>query len=98
MSLENLYSNYDYAEAGYRCRKIQLAPNTTYTVSFTAPDAQSSPIILMNNQTAVNATGYFDLRKANDIKTYTTDETGCLYIGLYPNVSDDVANARLADC
>ena len=98
LSLENLYSNYDYTEAGYRCRKIQLAPNTTYTVSFTASSAQSSPIILMNNQTGVNASGYFDLRKASDTKTYTTDETGCLYIGLYPNVSDAVANARLSDC
>ena len=95
---QNLYSVYDFAEAGYRCRKIQLAPNTTYTVSTTTSEAQSFPIILINNNTAVNTSGFTDLRATSDTKTYTTDATGCLYIGLYPNVSDSVYNDRLNAC
>lgn len=97
-SFKNLVSNYDYAEVGYRCKKIQLKPNTTYTVSTTASEAQSSPIILINNNTAVNTSGFTDLRATSDIKTYTTDESGCLYIGVYPNISDAVYNARIDAC
>lgn len=97
-TLQNLVSDYDYAEVGYRCRRIQLKPNTKYTVKTTSATAETSPIILINNKTAVNTSPFVDLRTTSSVQTYTTDATGCLYIGIYPNVSDATANARIANC
>lgn len=94
---ESIYTSYDYKESSYQCKRIQLKPNTEYTVSFTSPAADSTCIILLNNITQVNALGFVDLRKASDSKTYTTDDTGCLYIGS-ANSNDTDYNARMSIC
>ena len=100
---KNLFNVADYSQIytdrdgvdsyNYRYMIIQLKPNTTYTISQYA----GTPIILINNALPVGGTNYFDLRKANDTKTYTTDSTGRLYIGSI-NSYDDVAYARLQVC
>ena len=94
---QNLRTNYEYIEASYYCRAIKLKPNTTYTISQNAGTTDSA-VILMNRTTNVNGPGYFDLRKASDVKTYTTDNTGNLYIGIVSTGTDAQANARIPVC
>ena len=94
---KNLVSNYEYISNSYHCRAIQLKPYTTYTVSQNSGVADSGTILLINNISGVNGNGYFDCRKVSDKKTYTTDSTGCLYIGVLYS-SDSNYNARLALC
>lgn len=78
----NLVSLYDYTDgAGYHCKRIALQPKTTYTISFPAKETTSA-VVLLNRTENVNSSGYFDTRKTNDVKTYTTDNTGYLYIGV----------------
>jgi hypothetical protein len=87
----------EYSEATYNCRKIQLKPNTKYTI-FHNTIAQSSPIILINYRQQVNLSGFYDCRLATDTKTYTTDSTGYLYIGVnYYNTTNDAVNQRLQE-
>lgn len=94
---QNLTTTYEYVSQTYHCKSIQLKPNTKYTVSQRAGVADSSVIALLNNVESVNDSGYFDLRTVSSSKTYTTDGTGKLYIGvLYSNDTD--YNARLALC
>ena len=94
---ENIYTTYDYIDSSYRCKKIQLKPNTTYTVSFTSTGADANVIILFNYTSHVNGNTFLDLRKASGSKTYTTDDTGCLYIGSV-NTNNDKYNARMSVC
>ena len=94
---QNLRTNYEYIEASYYCRAIPLKPNTTYTISQNAGITDSA-VILMNRTANVNGPGYFDLRKASDVKTYTTDSTGNLYIGIVSTGTDAQANARIPVC
>lgn len=104
---KNLFNVADYSQIytdrdgvdsyNYRYMIIQLKPNTTYTISQNSGAYASTPIILINNALPVGGTNYFDLRKASDTKTYTTDSTGRLYIGSI-NSYDDVAYARLQVC
>lgn len=94
---QNLTSTYEYSNDSYHCKAIHLAPNTTFTVSHRAGTADSNVIALINNVQKVNNGGFFDLRTASGSKSFTTDSTGCLYIGvLYSN--DTAYNARLALC
>ena len=94
---QNLTSTYEYSNDSYHCKAIQLVPNTTFTVSHRAGTADSGVIALINNVQKVNNGVFFDLRTASGSKTFTTDSTGCLYIGvLYSN--DTAYNARLALC
>lgn len=82
----DLYTNYEYVEQVYKCKAIKLKPLTTYTCYFSSLVAQTEPVILINNQKQVNNIGFLDIRKQNGKRTYTTDETGNLYIGmLYGN-------------
>lgn len=94
---QNLRTNYEYIEASYYCRAIPLKPNTTYTISQNAGTIDTA-VILINRTTNVNGPGYFDFRKSSDIKTYTTDNTGNLYIGIVSTGTDAQANARLSIC
>lgn len=94
---ENIYTTYDYIDSSYRCKKIQLKPNTTYTVSFTSTGVDANVIILFNYTSHVNGNTFLDLRKASGSKTYTTDDTGCLYIGSV-NTNNDKYNARMSVC
>lgn len=94
---ENIYTTYDYKDSSYFCKRIQLKPNTEYTVSFTSTGADSTCIILFNNIAHVNEWGFLDLRNASGSKTYTTDDTGCLYIGSV-NVDNDKYNDRMSVC
>lgn len=93
---QNLATNHEYVAQSYNCKAIQLAPNTTYTVSQSSGVAESTPVLLLNNKVAVNETGYFDCRLASHTRTYTTDETGCLYIGSLGG--DSATNARIDAC
>lgn len=93
-----IYTDRDGVDSyNYRYMIIQLKPNTTYTVSQNSGEYSGTPIILINNALPVGGANYFDLRKASDTKTYTTDSTGQLYIGSV-NSYDDVAYARLQVC
>ena len=94
---ENLRSNYDYVKNSYYCREINLKPNTTYTVSLHS-NTTSTVIILLNNVQQVNERGFLDFRKTDDTKTFTTDETGNLYIGIVSTNTDLECNERLAQC
>ncbi len=94
---QNLTTDYEYSRDSYHCKSIQLKPNTSYTVSQRSGVADSSVILLLNNVAKINNSGFFDLRSANGSKSFTTDDSGCLYIGvLYSN--DTAYNARLALC
>lgn len=93
----NLRTNYDYLESSYYCKAIKLKPNTTYTVSQNSGIADTA-VILINKTTQVNSSGFFDLRKTNDVKTYTTDNTGNLYIGIISTGTDAQVNSRLSVC
>ena len=93
-----IYTDRDGVDSyNYRYMIIQLKPNTTYTVSQNSGEYSGTPIILINNALPVGGANYFDLRKASDTKTFTTDSTGRLYIGSV-NSYDDVAYARLQVC
>jgi hypothetical protein len=93
-----IYTDRDGVDSyNYRYMIIQLKPNTTYTVSQNSGEYSGTPIILINNALPVGGANYFDLRKASDTKTYTTDSTGLLYIGSV-NSYDDVAYSRLQEC
>lgn len=104
---KNLFNVADYSQIytdrdgvdsyNYHYMIIQLKPNTTYTVSQNSGEYSGTPIILINNVLPVGGANYFDLRKASDTKTYTTDSTGRLYIGSV-NSYDDVAYERLQAC
>ena len=94
---QDLRTNYEYVENSYYCRAIPLKPNTVYTLSQNAGTTDSA-VILMNKTTNVNGPGYFDLRKSSDIKTFTTDNTGNLYIGIVSTGTDAQSNSRLAAC
>ena len=94
---QNLRSTYDYYDSGYYCRSIQLLPNTEYTISQRATTT-SSVVLLLNEYSHVNESGFFDCRYAGGTKTYVTDSSGCLYIGIYANSSNAEANQRLAEC
>ena len=91
----NLIIDYDYIDSDYRCKPIQLKPNQTYTVSIKASSA-SSTLILINKYPHVNEVGFTDLRKASSSGTYTTDSTGCLYIGAIGSTEN--VNKRLDEC
>jgi hypothetical protein len=91
----NLVSLYDYRDgAGYHCKRIALKPNTTYTVSYPTKEATST-ILLVNIVENVNAGGYLDTRPEKNIKTYTTDSTGYLYIGVV-NSDNNTINSLLS--
>ena len=90
----NLATNYEYESNGYHCKKIQLEPNTTYTLSYPIKE-ETSIILLINKIEVVNGYGYFDTRKTNDTKTYTTNSDGCLYIGVLDS-SDGAINDLLS--
>ena len=94
----NLPSEYEYVDSSYKCKAIQLLPNTVYTLTCNSDTAASSPIILMHKYSHVNTAGFLDLRKVTDTKTFTTDSTGKLYIGttaLNTANAMSVFNARL---
>ena len=94
---QNLTTDYEYSQDTYHCKAIRLLPNTTYVISQRAGVADNNVILLMNNDKRVNNSGYFDCRTASGSKSFTTDDSGCLYIGvLYSN--DTAYNARLALC
>ena len=93
----NLRTNYDYVENSYYCKIIRLNPNTTYTISQNAGTTDTA-VILINKTSQVNSSGFFDLRKISDVKTYTTDNTGNLYIGIVSTGTDAQANARIPAC
>lgn len=76
----NLATNYDYKSNSYYCKKIQLEPLTTYTVSFPTKN-QTSVILLINRTEQVNGAGFVDTREEQQEVVYKTDESGCLYIG-----------------
>ena len=87
---QNLHTNYEYTEAEYMCKSIQLKPNTKYTVSAKASD--NSGLVLIGDKRAVNGTSYLDLRKTTEIsKIYTTSSDGKLYIGKY-GIANDLCN------
>ena len=92
---QNLDTNYDY-ETPYKCKYIKLKPNTTYTCSFNAGTTFANAL-LINNKSQVNSSGFFDLRKTSDLKVYTTDNTGNLYIGKYGSNNTDL-NERINTC
>lgn len=96
-NFQNLVTNYETVVNSYKIKRIKLKPNTTYTISQNSREAQSTPILLLHNIPTVNERGYFDCRKASETKTYTTDETGCLYIGVIGN-NDAVVNERIEAC
>ena len=90
----NLVSCYEYKNtAGYHVRKIQLQPNTAYTISFPTK-AQTDVVLLLHVNEGVNASGYLDTRKTTDTKTFVTDDTGCLYIGVVGS-NDSSVNSLL---
>lgn len=92
----SLNSDYDYIEADYRCKRIQLRPNTTYKVSQRA-QSTSTTLILLNKYSQVNRAGFFDTRSTSLNATFTTDESGCLYIGAN-NATDSAISQRLDEC
>ena len=94
---QNLVTDYDYSSDGYHCKIIQLKPNTAYTISQRAGTADSSVVLLLNNNRRVNNGGYFDCRLESSEKTFTTDYTGRLYIGVWYS-NDTAYNARFALC
>ena len=93
---QNLVTNYDYNSDGYLCKIIHLKPNTAYTISQRAGTA-SSVILIVNNTRKVNGVGYLDTRSPASNKTFTTDESGNLYIGVAYS-TDTTYNERLALC
>jgi hypothetical protein len=72
-------------------------PNTTYAISITPLVAAENPVLLLNNVEKVNDRGFFDCRLGTHTqKAFTTDDTGCLYIGVSPSgTSNSNVNARL---
>ena len=94
---QNLPTTYEYTINSYSCKKIQLEPNKTYTISHNA-SSSSSIVALLNNVQAINASGYYDLRNASGSKSFTTDSTGCLYIGVLVSTSDTDYNNRVNSC
>ena len=80
-TLKNIRTDYDYTVGNYKCKKIKVEPNTTYTIS--AKASKNVGALFFNNISAI-ATGanYLDFRKNTVIsKTYTTDDKGYLYVG-----------------
>jgi hypothetical protein len=94
---QNLITDFEYSLEGYRCKAIQLVPNTTYAISITPLVAAENPVLLLNNVEKVNDRGFFDCRLGTHTqKAFTTDDTGCLYIGVSPSgTSNSNVNARL---
>lgn len=87
----NIIMEYDYTESNYFCKIIKLKPNTTYTGTVRG-EAKENPIILINNTRKVNGYNWLDLRLGNHTKTWTTDETGNLYIGCHYTSNDEYNN------
>ena len=77
----NLATNYEYVDSSYRCKAIPLKPNTQYTVSFPTKEETTSIILLINKDSHVNGYGFLDTRLTRDVKTFTTNDSGNLYIG-----------------
>lgn len=94
----NLVTNYEYEDSGYHCKSIPLKPNTQYRVSFPTKETTST-ILLLNNKSHINDAGFLDTRNASGNKSFTTDNTGNLYIGvLYSNdstINDLLENLKL---
>lgn len=94
----NLVSTYEYEDSGYHCKSIPLKPNKQYRVSFPLKETTST-ILLLNNKSHVNDAGFLDTRNTTGNKSFTTDNTGNLYIGvLYSSdsaINDLLENLKL---
>lgn len=95
---QHIYTDPDYVwdPVPYRCKYIQLSPNTTYTIS-SQTETTSDEIVLINNKQQPNIMPFFDLRNTSQTMTLKTDGTGRLYIG---SVNGDDASTynRIKEC
>ncbi len=93
--------NYEITDGGWRIRKIQMRPNTTYRISKAATSTYDDVYRLtLNNSLPITGTGSFTTR-TTDAKTatYTTGEEGYLYIGYWNssaagNKENEIARLR----
>lgn len=93
--------NYEITDGGWRIRKIQMRPNTTYRISKAVTSTYDDVYRLtLNNSLPITGTGSFTTR-TTDAKTatYTTGEEGYLYIGYWNssaagNKENEIARLR----